>query len=153
MNKVIARLTVNRANGQRLIIEVHNDATFNQFYRYFQQQGNRRSTKKLLRTASRNEGLKHINAHLQTPGLEAISNQIIASSAVFLQRSENGHINPVVSIKLQIFAKRAYRKLITARADELGMARLSRTDLNGKPITTVRIPAFLILDRVGVAQS
>jgi hypothetical protein len=142
---VIARLTVNRANGNKLIVEVHSDATFNQFYRYFKQVGNRRSTKEQIRVTSRNDGLKPINAHLQTPGLEAISNQIIASSAVFLLRSENGTINPVVSIKLRILKKRAYRKLITARPDDLGMTRLTTTDMNKPRAIPVTIPTFRIV--------
>lgn len=144
-NNVVARLTVNRANGWKTIIEVHADATFNSFYRYFRQFGNRRSTKEPIRVSNRNDSLKSVNAHLQTPGLEAISKKIIASSAVFLLRSSSGEMNPVVSIKLRIIQKRLYRKLITCRPDELGLSKLTRCDLNGKPITAARIPAFMIV--------
>lgn len=148
---VLARLVVNRANGKRMIVEVHSDATFCQFYKFYMQDGSRRSTKRQFRTANRNEGLRHINAHDQQPGLGAIAKQITRTSAAFLMRSEDGHINPVVSIKLRIFKKRAYERLLRLAPDQLGMTKLTRRDLNSQPITGIRIPAILTPSLVGVS--
>lgn len=116
MNKVIARLTAIRANGQRTIVEVNQGATFHSFYHYYIQDGLKRSTKRELRTASRNEGLPHINAHLHMPGLEAIARKLQAYTP---------QANPVASIKIRIIRKREYRRLITASPDVLGLVKVS----------------------------
>lgn len=106
---VVARLIVTRALGNRTIIEVHEGATFSAFYRIYTQTGNRRSTKRLVRTASRNEGLQpYFRAHLMVPGLKTLA--------------EHWSRQPGVSaVKVRIIRKRAYRKLLSARPDELNM--------------------------------
>lgn len=119
--KVIARLTVTRTNGRKTIVEIHVDARFHNFYRFYQQVGNKRSTKRLTRSASRNEGLNIINAHLQKPGLDVIEQRL---------RSFQSQTNPVIRVTLRIIKKQAYRKLINARPDELGLTKLTATDLN-----------------------
>jgi hypothetical protein len=110
----VARLTITRTDGKKTIVEVHKDATFNAFYHVYIQVGRRWSTKRLVRMASRNEGLMAINAHLQTPGLEAFAKRI----AVFQSTT-----NPVVSEKIQISKKRAYRRLLAAAPESLGMVK------------------------------
>jgi hypothetical protein len=115
MTKVLARLTVTRKNGARTIVEVRADATFHKFYRFYRQSGSKRSTKTLIRTASRNEGLNPVNAHQQVPGLELIALRL---------RNIQAESNPVESIRLRYFSKRAYRKLINAAPDQLGMTRV-----------------------------
>jgi len=106
---VTARMTVTRALGNLTIIEVCEDATFSEFYRVYTQIGRRRSTKKLVRTANRNEGLKPFYAaHKLKPGLEALAMQ--------WQGMPN-----VASVKIRIIKKRTYRKLLTAAPDALGM--------------------------------
>jgi hypothetical protein len=110
---VVARLTVTRAVGCKTIIEVQADATFHSFYRFHTQQGNRRSTKQLVRTANRNEGLRpYFQAYRMTPGLEKL--------AEFWKQHPG-----VTAVTVRIIRRRAYRKLITARPDELGLTKTS----------------------------
>jgi hypothetical protein len=110
---VVARLTATRAVGCKTIIEVCEDATFNSFYRFFTQQGNRRSTKKLVRTANRNEGLRpYFQAYRMTPGLEKLAE---------FWRNHPG----VTAVTVRIIKRRAYKRLITARPDELGLTKTS----------------------------
>ncbi len=106
---VVARLTVTRALGNLTIIEVRADATFHSFYQVYTQTGRRRSTKHLVRTADRNEGLHpYYRAYLLQPGLEKIAEQ---------WQKQPG----VTSVKVRIINKRAYRRLISAQPDELGL--------------------------------
>lgn len=110
---VVARLTVTRTLGAKTIIEVCADATFNSFYRFFTQQGNRRSTKRLVRTANRNEGLRpYFQAYRMTPGLEKL--------AEFWKQHPG-----VTTVTVRIIRRRAYKRLITARPDELGLTKTS----------------------------
>lgn len=106
---VIARLTVRRANHRRTIVEIHADASFHSFYRFYVQEGNRRSTKQPLRTASRNEGL-----FLGNCGLGAIEEKL----HIYQSRS-----NPIVSSTLRIFKKRAYKHLLKVSPDQIGVGR------------------------------
>src|ERR1043165_4655739 len=101
MNNIVARLTVTRQNGQKIIVEVAEGATFHKFYTYYRQTGNRRSTKYFLRSGSRNDGLTGA-AHAKRAGLEsvALQMQVITISN-----------NPIVNTKLRIIRKRAYKKL------------------------------------------
>lgn len=125
-NSVIARLTVIRENGWRTIVEIHADATFMAFYRYYRQFGNKRSTKEFVRSSSRIEFLSVINAHLHKPGLDVIEKRLLSFGA---------ESNPVISSKIRIIRKRLYRKMLSARPDELGQTKLTHTDLNApKPI-------------------
>lgn len=111
---VVARLTVVRQNGQRTIVEVHSDARFSSFYHFFQQEGNRRSTKKPFRTASRNEGLNPVG--YWQPGLETI--------AARLEKYSDPK-NPIVKQTLRIIQRRAYKRLLSARPDVLGLTKTS----------------------------
>ena len=110
----IARLTIIRQDGRRTIVEVCLGATFHAFYHVFVQDGRRWSTKRLVRTASRNEGLNPVNAHRQQPGLEAFAKRI----EIFQSTT-----NPVVSEKIQIFKKKAYRRLLAAAPESLGLTK------------------------------
>lgn len=120
-SKIVARLTVTREIGVVTMVEVHEDANFSQFYRYYSQEGRRRSTKKLIRTANRNEGLKPWHtAYQKTPGLEMVA-RIFESMA------------HVTNVKVRIIKKRAYKRLISLPADELGGV------VTGKPIRDPRL--------------
>lgn len=130
-SNVVARLTVTRANGKTTIVEIHAGATFQKFYCFFTQDGRRRSTKTLLRTASRNEYLPVINAHLHKPGLDVIEKQL---------RSLMTQTNPVISSKLRIIKRRLYKKLINTAPDALGMARVQTVDLSHRTMYAVRLP-------------
>ena len=130
---VIASLTVTRQNGRKTIVEIHRDATFIQFYHFHSQDGLKRSTKRLVRIASRNEFLPIINAHLHKPGLDVIAKRL---------ESFGAQSNPVINTKIQIIKKRIYRKMLSMRPDELGLTRLITTDLNlSKPIP-VSVPSY-----------
>lgn len=136
-NKVAARLTINRADGSRLIIEVHNDSTFSKFFHYFRQTGNRYSTKEFIHAKSRNEGLRYINAQQQTPGLEVLADRITSSNKVFYGRDGRAkERNPVTSMKLRIIRKREYRKLLNAAPVGMPVVR---------PIFKVKNPSVGIL--------
>lgn len=112
-SNIIARLTVTRQDKTRTIVEVHADSTFHKFFHYFKQQGSKRSTRQFIRSASRNEGLNPVNAHLQTPSLELIALRL---------RNIQAETNPVIRMQLHYFSKRAYRKMITCAPDQLGMS-------------------------------
>ena len=109
---VVARLTVTRAVGNVTIIEVYEDATFSNFYHISTQVGKRRSTKRLVRVANRNEGIQpYYRAHLVQPGLKGLA--------------EHWQKMPgVASVKVRIIKGRAYRRLINATPDQLGLTRM-----------------------------
>jgi hypothetical protein len=111
---VIARLTVTRQNGWKTIVTIEADASFTSFYKYFKQFGLKRSTKELIRVTNRNEGLGYINAHLQKPGLDLIEKRLVNYQST---------TNPVVATKLRIIRKKAYRCLLAAAPDVLGMTK------------------------------
>lgn len=108
---VVARLTITRAVGCRTIIEVCEDATFNAFYRIHTQDGNRRSTKRLVRTSNRNEGISSwMPAHRMTPGLELLAARWTSHPGV-------------TAVTVRILRKRAYKRLISASPDVLGLTK------------------------------
>lgn len=122
--KVVARLIVIRDVGCRTVIEVWEDATFSRFYHFFTQEGNRRSTKQAVRAASRNEGIPAYQIFRVQPGLERLAEA---------WRKQPG----VTAVTVRIIRRRAYRKLISARPDELGLTKTHRLPIYG-PITVVR---------------
>lgn len=110
-SKVLARLTIEREVGVKTIIEVHADATFSRFYHFYTQDGRRRSTKKHIRQANRNEGLHPwYAAYRAEPGLE-----------VFAKRFRQ--MPNVKKVSLRIIRRRDYRKALEAAPDELGLTR------------------------------
>ena len=132
---VVARLIIIRNNGRRTIVEVQADATFHTFYRFFSQDGRRRSTKTSLRNASRNEYLPVVNAHLYRPGLDVIEKQL---------RTVYAQSNPVVGSKIRIIQKRAYKTLINAAPDALGLTKVARSaDLRLMPKPILRYPVHI----------
>lgn len=111
---IVARLTATREDDSRIIVEVHADATFHRFYNFFSQQGSKRSTKKFLRFASRNEGLDPVNTHLQIPGLEILALRFV----------HNKFGSRVVSTRIRFYGKREYKRLINAAPDALGLTKV-----------------------------
>ena len=105
--RVIARLTVTRANGDRTIVAVYENATFGKFFHFFVQKGNRRSAKKHLRSSWRNEGI--------VPG--AIGLEGIAWKLAKVQ----SEANPVTDSKIKVFRKRIYTRLLSCSPDQLGL--------------------------------
>ena len=130
-SKVVARLTVIRQNGWRTIVEVEAGSTFSSFYRFYRQLGTRRSTKQHFRTADRNEGVSLMGFnHRQQPGLAAIAKKL----EMYASQS-----NPVVSKRIRIINKREYKKLISARPDELGLTQTARLPIYASA-AIVRVP-------------
>lgn len=139
MAKVIARMTVTRSLGNLTIIEVREDATFSSFYQVYTQTGKRRSTKRLVRTANRNEGLQpYFQAYRMQPGLEKI--------AEYWQKRPN-----VTSVKVRIIKKRLYRKLISARPDELGLVK-TKVNIPIERFSPLRIPVQLTPIKLSVGS-
>jgi hypothetical protein len=103
---VIARLTLTRQDNTKVIVEVHRGARYAIFYHVFMQQGNKRSTKRQVRIGSRAEGRN----------LEEIA---IKWSVRDLLN------NPITSARIKIYYKREYRRLVSARPDELGLTKTS----------------------------
>lgn len=130
MAKVIARMTVTRSSGQINLIEVREDATFSTFYQVYSQIGKRRSTKRLIRHGDRNEGLHpHYQAYLMQPGLEKLAEHW-------------SKLPGVQSVKVRIIRKRLYRKLISARPDELGLVT-TKVNIPIERFSPLRIPVQL----------
>jgi len=120
---VIARLTAVREVGVRTIIEVHSDASFNSFYQYYTQEGMKRSTKELIRTTGRNEGIRPwYRAYCTQPGLEVLATRML-------------DMKQFKSVKIRILKKRAYRQLLEAAPDVLGLTKV-------EPMTDPRFPAM-----------
>lgn len=117
---VVARLTVYRASGIRMIVEVHSDSTFNSFFRYFTQVGARRSTKRFLRNASRNEGLPKLGYY--QPGLESVAAQI--------EKYADPN-NPIIKKTIRIMQRRTYRKMIAVSPDQLGLTKMASLPIYG----------------------
>jgi len=128
-SKVVARLTAIRSVGVRTIIEICEDASFHNFYRYYTQQGTRRSTKTPVRTASRNEGLHPWHrTYRMEPGLEVLATRMLDQKQFS-------------SVKVRILKKRAYRQLLDAAPDVLGLTKVTRyADPRIMTLPTPRLP-------------
>ena len=103
---VIARLTLSYQDRTRMIIEIHSDARYASFYHIFRQQGNRRSTKSKVRTGGRHE---------------AASLEGVAVNWKARERADN----PITHIRINIYRRREYRRLVSARPDQLGLTKMS----------------------------
>lgn len=128
-SKVVARLTAIGKAGTRIIVEVHEDATFSSFFKFYTQQGAHRITKQLVRVANRNEGLAPWHrAYRMQPGLEAIA-QTLKTRSQF------------TSVKIRIIKRRIYRKLLAAAPDALGLVKVTRLiDRRMLPTPILRYP-------------
>lgn len=133
-NTVVARMTVTRADNSKVIVEIHSNATFYKFYHFYSQTGNRRSTKKEIRTASRNEGVPTVNAHLFTPGLEMVQANFLCCQV--------GRIAAVISIKMRILRRKMYRELVNMAPDVLGLVKVDANPFAKRP-QPVRYPIRL----------
>jgi len=105
-SKVIARMTVTKADGKKLIVEVHDDATEHAFYRWYSQEGRKR--KVFIRTSHRTDGADRVAQVLRsTAGLDLLS----ARMKTYMQ---------ITDVKIRIILKRAYKRMTTCSADQLG---------------------------------
>jgi hypothetical protein len=106
-SKVVARLTITRkGSSKKTIIEVHENASFTQFYKWFTQEGRRR--KRFMRTSNRNEGIRvHCRAPYETPGLHRV-----AESLASFQKD-------IESVNIKVLSKRKYNQLLNCAPDQL----------------------------------
>lgn len=116
--EVIARLTVYLESGKRMIAEVHATSTFNNFYRIYEQDGARRSTKTLARNANRNEGNPAWQPYSQwqKPGLELLAQK--------WQEHYRRFGDPVQRVSVRILKRRAYKHLLAASPDQIGLTQV-----------------------------
>ncbi len=125
--KVVARMTiVKRGSSKRMIVEIHEDASFHQFYRWYMQEG--RKHKRFVRGSQRNDGLPFTRAQNQ-PGLDVLAER---------QQSFNKDIEKVT---IKIFQKRIYNHLLNCRPDELGNGMPTAHHQNLRPAAPERLPA------------
>ena len=104
--KVIARMTVTKADGKKLIVEVHDDATEHAFYCWYSQEGRKR--KVFIRTSHRTDGADRVAQVLRsTPGLDLLA----ARMKTYMQ---------ITDVKIRILSKRAYKRMTTCSADQFG---------------------------------
>ncbi len=124
--KVVARMTiVKRGSSKRLIVEIHEDATFHQFYRWYSQEG--RKHKRFIRGSQRNDGLQFARAQ-NTPGLDVLAER---------QQSFNKDIEKVT---IKIMQKRIYNRLLNCAPDALGNGMPVATCHNLRPKAPERLP-------------
>lgn len=132
-NNVVARLTATKADGKKLIVEVHADSTFTKFYHYYEQDGNKRKTKRpaqLRTTANRNEGLYPMHrAYYMEPGLDKIQEKL-------------EHTGAYQNFKRYVIRKRLYRKLINAAPDALGPLPITKPY---NPVHPSQLPIRVVL--------
>lgn len=104
--KVVARMTLSqRGTSKRMIVEVHEGASFQQFYSWYMQEGRKR--KKFVRTSPRNDGLAFTRAQGKS-GLDVLADR---------QQSFNRTIE---SVTIKVFQKRMYNAMLQSRPESLG---------------------------------
>lgn len=121
---VVARLTMLKKDGSKLIVDVKEDASFHEFYRWHRQVGRKR--KVFLRTSSRNDGITpYWRAGFDMPGLDVVA----ARTTSFMK--------DVTSATVKVLRKRKYQALLTCPPNELagGLPKYE-----SKPIVKVRLP-------------
>jgi hypothetical protein len=119
-------MTITKQSGPKLIVEVHTDAGFLNFYNWYTQDGRKR--KKFVRTSHRGDGLERHYDHNTTPGLELIAKgmQALANSmdrmahdyrrAALSKPIADYHI---ISAVIKVYKKRLYAKLLNCPPNEL----------------------------------
>lgn len=125
--KVVARMTiVKRGSSKRMIVEIHEDASFHQFYRWYMQEG--RKHKRFVRSSQRNDGLPFTRAQ-SLPGLDILAER---------QQSFNKDIEKVT---IKIFQKRIYNHLLNCAPDQLAAGLPTTHHQNLRAAPAERLPA------------
>ena len=136
MSKVIARMTVTKTDGKKLIVEVHDDATEYAFYSWYSQDGRKR--KRFVRTSHRTDGAERMAQALRsTPGLDLLSARMKTNMQI-------------ADVKIRILLKRAYKRMTTCSAEKLGLTRCAPAEYRGderpaKPL--YQAPTFIVHTR------
>ena len=115
---VVARMTITFHNSKRRVfVEVHQDASFQKFYTWYSQLG--RENKHQILTTHRGYGIaKHWRQPFETPGLELVGEYYAKMR------------KDVKDIKIKIFRKREYNRLLNCAPDELtgGLPKAADTE-------------------------
>jgi hypothetical protein len=96
--KIVAKLVMTYRDGHQLIVEVHENPGYSDFYRWYRREGKKRKT--LLRTSSRELKVATDLETVQARQLRAFGKDIVEHKIVILR-------------------KRLYRKLINCSSDAL----------------------------------
>lgn len=122
-SNVVARLTVEFQSGLRESVEIHTDASFNQFFNQYRFISARKKLPKEIATFNRSYS-QTLPRGFNQSGLEGMLSLIT--------NSYRAKTNPVVKSKLVIYKKRLYRQLLTIAPDQLpggGLPIAARTGL------------------------
>lgn len=126
---VIARLTVTHRNGQQTIVEVHDDASFSRFYRWYKRNAGA-DKKNFMRPSNRIDArdLEHLAAKIAANWKALASNRVARGKW-------NGHL--VEDHKVVVLDPEKYVKFLDCDPSELpgGGMGISRTAgfMNYKP--------------------
>lgn len=127
---VVAKLVATLDTGRKIIVQVHADSTFHNFYHWFTQDGSKRKIP--TRTSSRIEGIQPVGAAYRIKaGLHLL----------FVRLSARKDVREVW---IKVSKKKLYRFLTTAAPDKLpdGLPKNSNLNIdeimarrNGRPLT------------------
>lgn len=110
---LIARLTMTHVDGDQTIVEIHTDAGFHDFYRWYRR-GKSRRDKLFVRNINRNDAINlQALAERVTAQFERIANQPKAMHAPAWTGRK------ISSFKIIIFKKRQYVRFLACAADKL----------------------------------
>lgn len=122
---LVARLTLKHADGFKMLIELHTDANFNQFYRCYKQQGRKR--KEFTRFDVRQYGIGEVRDLDVMAAMRMKTNPLLGS--------------PVI----KIYKKRAYKHLLTCAPDQLtgGLPNAGQHVPEGRHWAKAPIPSWI----------
>lgn len=118
---VIARLTITHKNDSKTVIEIHSDAGYRDFYRWYKRAAGKRN-KVAVRTADRND-VKDLAAlairleeHFQRQADYAVVNQ---NKGVDRKAVSHWDELRVIGAKIVILQKRAYKRMLESQIQDL----------------------------------
>ena len=126
----VARLTVTHANGQQTIVEVHDDASFTCFYRWYKRNAGQ-DEKHLMRCSNRIDArdLIHIGENIKMNWMSLAANR-------FARGRWNGHL--VTDAKLVVIDAEQYVHFLDCEPEQLpggGLARSRTAGVLARPLT------------------
>ncbi len=117
---LVARLTMTRRSGKKLIVEVHEDAGWSTFYHWFEVDVDSKK-KMFLRNSDRNNSC---NPLFETPGLEQVAALVTKTFDKLAAHPVPKHAlywspSQIVDTQIKIYRKRLYKKLLGCAPDQL----------------------------------
>lgn len=138
MNKsrVVACLTMTKQNGRKIIVEVHDDAGFSNFYNWYSREG--RKHKVFRRVSHRSDGIEPWYMQSQVPpSLERLAETTQKHAEKLAGHRSSYHEitmawadERIVDIKIKVLSRKKYLRLLSCPADELpgGMTKIQHWD-------------------------